>query len=157
MSGFGAGFRTALQAMFADPAARAVMIGAVLLYSFFYPAAYRHQVASDLPIAVVDADHSASSRELIRHVDALLAVRVVSQPADLAQAKQQLLRGEVDGIVLIPQRLDQARNSHDVAVSDFLRQPRHQRYFTGLNPRPLAEIVMQLPVDNVKQNGAQQR
>lgn len=106
MSGFGAGFRSALQAMFADPAARAVMIGAVLLYSFFYPAAYRHQVASDLPIAVVDADHSATSRELIRHVDALLAVRVVSQPADLGQAKQQLLRGEVDGIVLIPQRLE---------------------------------------------------
>ncbi|WP_303748936.1 ABC transporter permease [Stenotrophomonas pigmentata] len=106
MSGFVASFRRTLQAMFADPAARAVMIGAVLLYSFFYPAAYRHQVASELPIAVVDEDHSATSRDLIRHVDALRAVRVVSQPADLGQAKQQLLHGEVDGIVLIPPRLE---------------------------------------------------
>lgn len=106
MRGAFSSFRTTLQAMFADPSARAVMIGAVLLYSFFYPAAYRHQVASDLPIAVVDADHSATSRELIRHVDALRAVRVVSQPHDLAQAKAQLLAGEVDGIVLIPARLE---------------------------------------------------
>jgi len=106
VSGFMASFRLTLQAMFADPAARTVMIGAVLLYSFFYPAAYRHQVASDLPVAVVDDDHSATSRELIRHVDALRAVRVVSQPTDLGQARRQLLAGEVDGIVLIPQRLE---------------------------------------------------
>lgn len=106
MSGIAGSFRITLQAMFADASARAVMIGAVLLYSFFYPAAYRHQVASDLPIAVVDADRSATSRELIRYVDALRAVRVVSQPPDLAQARQQLLAGQVDGIFLIPQRLE---------------------------------------------------
>jgi len=99
-------FRATLQAVFADSSARAVMIGAVLLYSFFYPAAYRHQVASDLPIAVVDADRSATSRDLVRHIDALRAVRVVAQPADLAQARAQLEAGQVDGIVLIPARLE---------------------------------------------------
>ena len=99
-------FRQTLLAVFCDPSALSVMIGAVLLYSFFYPAAYRHQVASELPIAVVDADHSATSRELIRHVDALRAVRVVSQPADLAQARAQLEAGQVDGIVMIPARLE---------------------------------------------------
>lgn len=101
-----ASFRATLQAVFADPSARTVMIGAVLLYSFFYPAAYRHQVASELPIAVVDADRSTTSRELIRHIDALRAVRVVAQPADLAQARAQLEAGQVDGIVLVPARLE---------------------------------------------------
>ncbi|MCL7715636.1 ABC transporter permease [Stenotrophomonas mori] len=99
-------FRATLRAVFADSSARAVMIGAVLLYSFFYPAAYRHQVASDLPIAVVDADRSATSRDLVRHLDALRAVRVVAQPADLGQARAQLEAGQVDGIVLIPARLE---------------------------------------------------
>jgi len=101
-----AAFRTTLLAVFADQAAVTVMVGAVLLYSFFYPAAYRHQVASALPIAMVDADRSATSRALVRHVDALRAVQVVSQPADLAQARAQLEAGQVDGIVLIPARLE---------------------------------------------------
>lgn len=106
MSRVAASFRATLQAVFADSAARTVMIGAVLLYSFFYPAAYRHQVASDLPLAVVDADRSATSRALVRHVDALRAVRVATQPRDLAQARAQLEAGQVDGIVLIPARLE---------------------------------------------------
>ena len=55
---------------------------------------------------MVDADRSATSRALVRHVDALRAVQVVSQPADLAQARAQLEAGQVDGIVLIPARLE---------------------------------------------------
>lgn len=94
--------RATLQAVFADPAARAVMIGAVLLYSFFYPAAYRHQVASNLPIAVVDLDHSATSRALVRDIDALRAVRIRARPAQLADARMALDAGQVDGIVLLP-------------------------------------------------------
>lgn len=99
-------FRATLQAVFGDSSVRAVMIGAVLLYSFFYPAAYRHQVASNLPVAVVDADRSATSRDLQRRIDALRAVHIVSQPADLRQARAQLEAGQVDGIVLIPAGLE---------------------------------------------------
>lgn len=99
-------FRATLLAVFSDWSALSVMVGAVLLYSFFYPAAYRHQVASELPIAVVDADHSATSRELIRYIDALRAVHVVTQPTALAQARAQMEAGQVDGIVMIPAHLE---------------------------------------------------
>ena len=39
--------------------------------SFFYPVAYRHQVASQYPVLVVDLDHSAMSRALVRKAGAV--------------------------------------------------------------------------------------
>ncbi|MGA6148044.1 MULTISPECIES: ABC transporter permease [unclassified Stenotrophomonas] len=98
--------RQTLRAVLTDRYALVVMIGAVVLYSFFYPAAYRHQVAGNLPIVVVDLDQSATSRELLRRVDALNAVRIVGQPASLDQARRVMEAGHAEGILLIPDRLE---------------------------------------------------
>ncbi len=54
MSAVWASLRQTLLAVLLDRYAIVVMVGAVILYSFFYPAAYRHQVAGNLPILVVD-------------------------------------------------------------------------------------------------------
>ncbi|MBE8228865.1 ABC transporter permease, partial [Leptospira borgpetersenii serovar Ballum] len=89
-----------------DRYAIVVMVGAVILYSFFYPAAYRHQVAGNLPVLVVDEDHSATSRELLRKLDALRVARVVGQPADVDSARRQLEAGHAEGIVVIPANLE---------------------------------------------------
>ncbi len=79
MSAFWRSLRQTLMAVLCDRYAIVVMVGAVILYSFFYPAAYRHQVAGNLPVLVVDEDHSATSRELLRKLDALRVARVVGQ------------------------------------------------------------------------------
>ena len=71
MSALWRSLRQTLMAVLCDRYAIVVMVGAVILYSFFYPAAYRHQVAGNLPVLVVDEDHSATSRELLRKLDAL--------------------------------------------------------------------------------------
>ena len=102
MSALWRSLRQTLLAVVSDRYAFVVMIGAVILYSFFYPAAYRHQVAGNLPILVVDEDHSATSRELLRRLDGLRVARVVGQPTDLQAARRQLERGDAEGIVLIP-------------------------------------------------------
>lgn len=106
MSRFTTSLRQTLRAVLTDRYAVVLMIGAVVLYSFFYPAAYRHQVASNLPIVMVDHDQSATSRELLRRVDALRTVRIVAQPATLDQARHALERGEAEGILLIPAQLE---------------------------------------------------
>ncbi|HBC50884.1 MAG TPA: ABC transporter permease, partial [Stenotrophomonas maltophilia] len=98
--------RQTLMAVLCDRYAIVVMVGAVILYSFFYPAAYRHQVAGNLPVLVVDEDHSATSRELLRKLDALRVAHVVGQPADIDSARQQLEAGHAEGIVLIPANLE---------------------------------------------------
>jgi ABC-2 type transport system permease protein len=106
MNRFVSSLRQTLRAVLTDRYARVLMIGAVVLYSFFYPAAYRHQVASNLPILVVDHDQSSTSRELLRRVDALRTVRIVGQPRSIDQARHALERGDAEGILLIPPNLE---------------------------------------------------
>lgn len=91
-----------LQAIIADRAVLTVMVGAVLLYSVFYPAAYRHQVAGNLPVVVVDQDRSAASRQLLRALQAVRAIRVAEVVGDPLLAQDRIARGQADGIVLIP-------------------------------------------------------
>ncbi|GAA3933644.1 ABC transporter permease [Luteimonas lutimaris] len=102
MKDFGTAFMQALRAVAGDRYALVTMVGAVLLYSVFYPAAYRHQVAGRLPVVVVDEDHSATSREMLRRMAALREVQVVAQPRDLRQARPAMEDGRAEVIVLLP-------------------------------------------------------
>jgi len=96
------GFAEAWCNLLADRPIMVVLLGATLLYSFYYPVAYRPQVVSDLPVAVVDLDHSYLSRELARRLDAVHGVELVAMPADIAEAQTLLESLKIDGIVLIP-------------------------------------------------------
>ncbi|MCD9026798.1 ABC transporter permease [Luteimonas sp. BDR2-5] len=94
--------RQALRDVFADRYATATMIGAVVLYSVFYPAAYRHEVTMDLPVAVVDQDHGPMSRGFVRRLDAVRTVRIAGVEPSVAAARRGLERGRYEGIVVIP-------------------------------------------------------
>jgi len=69
----------------------------VLMAWMFSPAVMR-----DVPIAVVDLDHSSDSRLLLRMLDASPGVRVASQPVDMDEARAQLRQLQVYAIVLVP-------------------------------------------------------
>lgn len=62
---------------------------------------YAHRTMDDLPVAVIDMDHSAVSRELIRLLDAApkIATRAYDQ---LPAAQHDLAWRELFGIVVIP-------------------------------------------------------
>ena len=98
----GDAFGQALRAVFTDRYALVTLIGAALLYSVFYPLAYRHQVATGYPVVAVDLDRTAASRALLRKVDAVPAVRVAGHADSMAQAREWIVRGEADGIVAVP-------------------------------------------------------
>lgn len=59
-------------------------------------------VPRQVPVAVVDEDHSAVSRSLIRALDAAPGIRVTAQPADLQQAWSLARRLAVYAVVYIP-------------------------------------------------------
>ncbi len=61
-------------------------------------------VMRDLPIAVVDQDHSAESRELTRMLDASAGLQVVAAPASLDAAWPLVRRLDVFAVVHIPPR-----------------------------------------------------
>jgi ABC-2 type transport system permease protein len=58
-------------------------------------------VPRDLPIAVVDGDHTALSRQLIRMVDATPSMSVV-EAADMNAARALILQNQAYGVLFIP-------------------------------------------------------
>ena len=59
-----------------------------------------------MPVVVVDQDHSALSRQLVRMVDAHELVRVANRAVDLAEAERLVAEGAAGGILLIPEGLE---------------------------------------------------
>ena len=63
-------------------------------------------VVRDLPVAVVDMDHSQLSRKITRMVDATPAARVIANPLSLEEARAQMMKGGTDAVLYIPQGLE---------------------------------------------------
>ncbi len=99
---FGAAFALTLRTIVTDRSALATLVLAVVLYAFFYPAAYQAQVVSSLPVAVVDLDHSGLSRALVRRVGATQGAHLAAMPATLDEARLLLATEAVDAILVIP-------------------------------------------------------
>lgn len=89
--------------IFLDSGVLLIFFGAILAYPLIYPIPYAHEVLRDVPVAVVDMDHSQLSRKLIRMMDANEFLRITSRPTSLAEARDQFFRGSVNGIVVIPE------------------------------------------------------
>lgn len=82
------------------------LIMAVVIYGFFYPAAYQSQVASQLPIVIVDQDQSLLSRNISRKIEVIRSVKVIYHTTNYAEAKQLLIEQKADAIFLIPAHLE---------------------------------------------------
>ena len=90
-----------LQAILRDPGVALLLLGAPLLYAFFYPWFYAPQVVQRVPVALVVQDASSLSRQLLRYAQASPRIDPVLVTADEGQARQALLRGQVQGYALI--------------------------------------------------------
>ncbi|HOX51143.1 MAG TPA: ABC transporter permease [Fibrobacteria bacterium] len=76
-----------------------------LVVTAFCLSVYQARVVRDLPVAVVDQDHSGISRALIRDMDASPQMEVVQVP-DAEQAMDGFRRGSWRAVVLVPQGMD---------------------------------------------------
>lgn len=96
------GLRETLHAIFTTRPALMILVLAGFLYGFYYPAAYQHQVATQLPIALIDLDQSPASRKIAERLLASPQLRLVQQLQDFEAGRAMLERRDVDGLVLIP-------------------------------------------------------
>ena len=64
-------------------------------------------VMRDLPVAVVDEDGGAISRELTRRLDAAPGLRVTARPPDMREAERLVRSRAVYAVVLIPRETEQ--------------------------------------------------
>lgn len=90
------------RAILRDGGALLVLVGALVLYAFFYPIPYTSQVLKEVPVVVVDLDASDTSRRLARMADADELLRVAARAPTLAEAERLVREGRAGGILAIP-------------------------------------------------------
>lgn len=106
MSGVLATFRGELHRIFALKPVFATLVLAVAIYAAFYPQPYLNEALRDVPIAVVDADNTLSSRELARRIDATPDVAVALVLPDLPSAERAVQARSIHGILVIPREFE---------------------------------------------------
>jgi len=166
-------FRTAreeLRVIFGDRAVVLVMIGGSIFYALFYPLPYQSQVATALPVAVVDHDGSALSRQLVRWIDASEQVRVTVNTHDIRPARDAIRRKALAGYVEIPNDFgrrvlrgepariavfanaayivlySQVANATASASLAFSRNIVEQRLLVGEERSPEASLALAMPI-----------
>lgn len=100
-------FLATFRAIFADRAVVLLLVGSAVIYSFFYPSAYSGEVAVRIPVAIVDNDHTATSRSLTSKVGALQQARVAARVASPDAALTLMKERQVDAILIIPNGFEQ--------------------------------------------------
>ncbi len=91
-----------------------------LAYPLLYGYIYTNEVLHEVPVVVVDADHSTLSRKYIRLVDASPDVRIMGHATDMADAEKALRERKAYGIVFVPEDFSSGlAESRQVYVSIF--------------------------------------
>jgi len=95
-------WQATLAAVLRDTGVLLLLVGAPVLYGFFYPWPYSQQAVTRVPVAVVDLDHSSLSRQITRFASANPRIDVRWVTGDLQQAQQALWRGDIEGFAILP-------------------------------------------------------
>ena len=105
---------------YTDPAAILLLVVAGVLYAFYYPTPYINQTVSKVPVAVVDLDHTAMSRDLIRMASAAQQIEVKSIYSEMNEAEAAMAREEIFGFMVIPENMEKdIRAKRPVSVNIF--------------------------------------
>lgn len=91
-----------LSRMFVRPLYIFASVGVMVLSTFFFLSIMWSGTPEQMPVAVVDADQSSISRRLCHEMQATSAVDIVLITPDYAEARRAMQRGEIFGILVIP-------------------------------------------------------
>ncbi len=111
-------FKNELKEIFADSGVLLILIFAVIAYPIVYSTAYKNNVLTDVPVAVVDLDHTQASRTLSRMIDGTNQVNVHSKVNSLNEAEQLFWDNNVNGIVVIPSDFEKKLLKSEQAIID---------------------------------------
>lgn len=97
------------QQIFNDKGCLMMMLLAPIFYGFFYPLPYKTEVVRDVPVAIIDDDHSPLSTNIINHATA--SPRLDVQVAQNEHHAQELMwQNTIAGYMVIPKGLYQHVN-----------------------------------------------
>jgi ABC-2 type transport system permease protein len=95
-----------LKSIIRDPGALLIFIIAMVIYPVLYSLGYCKETIREIPVAVVDLDHSQLSRQYGRMADATEQLKIEYKPASLKEAENLFYEGKVKGVLLIPNNFE---------------------------------------------------
>ena len=101
-------FTGELKECFRDSGAVVMFIVGMIAYPVAYSIGYLKEVVRDIPVAVVDLDHSSLSRQLSRMTDATEQLTVLYKPASMKDAETLFYNGDIAGVILIPSNFEKS-------------------------------------------------
>ncbi|MDE7456611.1 MAG: ABC transporter permease [Prevotella sp.] len=74
-----------------------------LLVMFFFTTLMSDGLPTEMPIGIVDADNTTTSRSIVRRLDAFQMSRVVARYPSVAEARKAMQQGEIYAFLYIPE------------------------------------------------------
>ena len=99
-------FRNTLRDIFTDGGLIIFLLVVPVIYPIIYAFIYNEEVVRDVPVVVVDGDHSSLSRNFVRRLDASPDVEVVAQANSLAEAQSLVRHHKAYGVVSLPTQMN---------------------------------------------------
>ena len=99
-------FKNELKSIFTDAGAVLLFMVALVIYPLLYSVAYQKEVIREIPVAIVDLDHTTLSRQAARMADASEQLKVVFKAVSLKDAENLFYDGKVKGVILIPNHFE---------------------------------------------------
>lgn len=96
-------FRHEFSVVFHDVGVLIFFFALPLAYPIVYSLIYNPEVTRDMPVAVVDHDRTALSREFIRHADATPAMKICGYAANMEEARSWMAEKKCFAIFEIPE------------------------------------------------------
>ena len=109
-------WRDALAVVLRDQGVLLLLVAAPVLYGFFYPWFYATEVVTQVPVAVVDLDHSSLSRQITRLAQADPNITVALVTGDDHEAREALWSGAIGGYAVLPADLQRKAFRSEAAV-----------------------------------------
>lgn len=94
-----------------------LIVGLPLLLTILFGFIYLQQVASRLPMAVWDADHSQLSRTIVRAFESGRSMYVVNEANSIDEIREWMKKGKIQGAFAIPARMSaDVKSGHPVTI-----------------------------------------
>lgn len=95
------------------------LIVATLIYSFFYPTAYKAQTTEAIPIVIVDEEQSSLTSKIISQTESSPDVKVVAITNNFLEAQRLVQNQKAEAILLLPENLSQGLLRQEVSGIGF--------------------------------------
>jgi ABC-2 type transport system permease protein len=113
-------FKDELKLLIKDKSILLTCLVAPILYALFIGSIYMEKEVSDIPLAVVDMDHSSLSRKISQLVDSSEKVAVTGHFSNMEEAMYYFNDLKVQGILLIPKDFQKKAMNLDEAKVELI-------------------------------------